>query len=82
MKNGRKLYMRTETFEQILIRSKNAKLNFRADSDKTIDAQQTCEKYRIEIYQIEAGVERKVFECEFSGSIETVADKFRNRAAD
>ncbi|MGC2235066.1 MAG: hypothetical protein WA584_02820 [Pyrinomonadaceae bacterium] len=72
MKTERKLYLRTETFEQILIRSKSLKLNFRADSEDAIDSPQNGEKYRLEVYRIETGGKRKVFECELSGSIEII----------
>lgn len=72
MKNRRRIFLRTETFERILIRSKNTKSNFRKDSEETINAPQKSEKYRVEIYRIEADGEQKVFECEMFGSIEIV----------
>lgn len=72
MKNQRRIFLRTETFERILIRSKNTNSNFRADSEETINAPPKGEKYRLEIYRIEAGGEQKVFQCELSGSIEIV----------
>jgi hypothetical protein len=72
MKNRRRIFLRTETFERILIRSKNTKSNFRKDSEETINAPQQSEKYRVEIYRIETGGGRKVFECELSGSVEIV----------
>ncbi|HEX8737058.1 MAG TPA: hypothetical protein VF721_17130 [Pyrinomonadaceae bacterium] len=72
MKNQRKLFLRTETFERILIRSKDTKSKFREASKETVDPPPKGEKYRLEIYRIEAGGEQKVFECVLSGSIEIV----------
>ena len=72
MKNRRKLYSRTETFEQILIRSKTAKSNFRKNSGETIDLPQGNAMYRVEIYQVDSDGKRMIFKCKLSGSIEIV----------
>lgn len=72
MKNQRKLFMRTETFEQVLISSKPARSNFREDSGETIDLSHGKEKYRVEIYEIGTKGKRMIFVCELFGSIEIV----------
>ena len=82
MKNKRKLSVRTETFEQIVIRSKKRKFNFGANSDETSDGSHAGGNYRMEIYRIKTDGSEKVFECELSGPIETVEDDFQNGAAE
>lgn len=75
MKNRRKLFLRTETFEQILIRQKPAQTDVSKET-KNVTTQSSFrgERHRLEIYRIEAdGKKRlKVFECEIYGSIEIV----------
>jgi hypothetical protein len=68
MKTERKLFLRTETFEQILISSRPARSNFREDTGKAIDLSHG--KYRVEIYQIDTNGKQMIFECELFGSIE------------
>lgn len=73
MKNQRKLFVRTETFERIRIRSRNTKSSFRRTSAaESINAPRRSEKYRVEIYRIDTDGDWKVFQCELSGSIEIV----------
>jgi hypothetical protein len=72
MKNQRRLFLRTETFERILIRTKSTGTSFRQDSKETSVAPQKSEKYRVEIYRIETDGEQRVFQCELFGSIEII----------
>lgn len=82
MRNRRKLFLRTETFEQILIRSKNTESISRAGFSGTVTAQNGIEKYRIEIYRIEADSDRKVFQCDLPGFAGIVEDEFQNSSTD
>lgn len=70
MKTERKLFLRTETFEQILISSRPARSNFREETGKTINLSHGTEKYRVEIYQIDTKGKQMIFQCELFGSIE------------
>lgn len=64
--------MRTETLEQIVIRSKNPKLRFHGDEGERSNGPNGDETYRMEIYRIEVNGTEKVFECELTDSIATV----------
>lgn len=79
MKNRRKLSIRTETFEQIVIRSKSKKLNFCANRRETDIGSQAGGNCPMEIYRIETEGEEKVSEVELPGSIETVESDFHDR---
>ena len=76
MKNRRKLSMRTETCEQIVIRSKSRTLNSGATTEDPITGSKGVGKYRMEIYRIEIDGTEKVFECELTDAIETVESDF------
>jgi hypothetical protein len=71
MNNRRKLLMRTDIFEQIVIRSKRRTLNSGAATEDPIPGSEGVGKYRMEIYRIEIGGAEKVFECELTDSIES-----------
>lgn len=80
MKNRRKLSIRTETFEQIVIRSKSRELNFCANRREPDIGPQAGGNYRMEIYRIETEGKEKVFEGELPGSIENVENDFQDRS--
>jgi hypothetical protein len=68
--------MRTETCEQIVIRSKSRTLNSGAATEDSITSSKGVGKYRMEIHRIEIDGTEKVFECELTDAIETVEGEF------
>ena len=82
MKNRRRFSMRTETCEQIVIRSKSRTLNPGAATEDPRTGSKGVGKYRMEIYRIEIDGTEKVFECELTDGIETVEGGFQGPSTD
>jgi hypothetical protein len=79
MKNRRKLSMRTETCEQIVIRSKSRTLRSGAATENPTGSKGVG-KYRMEIYRIGIDSKEKVFECELSDATEPVKNDLPDRS--
>lgn len=72
MYKKRRLFMRTETSERVLIRQKRGGPSRPRDPEGSIGRSLPDAKYRLEICSIDAGCTKIVFEREFAGAIEVI----------